>query len=115
MRYVHAVRGHEIESSRVHLQQRVVGEFLRQDYRWSIRALELAPRRDADEDQAVVGRIQFSVRAPVIIARTTHEDLRLAFELLAVVKHSPLQLPIGSTPRLRSVDVTHEEEVSEEK
>jgi hypothetical protein len=31
------------------------------------------------------------------------------------VKHSALQLPIGSIPRLRSVDVTHEEEVSEEK
>jgi hypothetical protein len=85
------------------------------DHRRSILALELAARSDANEDQPVVGRVQHPVRAPVIITRPAHEDLRLALDFLGVVQHSALKLPVGRTPRFRRVDVTHEEEVPEEK
>src|SRR6202795_4794816 len=111
----HAVRGQEVKPSCVHPQQRVIGKFLRQDYRWSVRFLGPASRGDADEDQAVVGRVEYTVRAAVIIARPTHEDLCFALDFLAVVEHSALQLPVGRAPCLRCVDMLHEEEVSEEK
>jgi len=95
-------------------RQRVVWKFLREDHRRGILTLELAARRDADEDQAIVRRVHHSVRAAVVVTRAAHEDLCFALDLLAVVKHSPTKLAIRGNVRLRRVDVTHEEEVAEE-
>src|SRR6476469_2014329 len=107
MRDPHAVSSEQVKTSSSQVQQRVVGKFLRQNDRRSIRVLELAARRNSDKNQSIVGCVQNSVGAPVIIARSPHEDLRPALDFLTELQHAALQLPLGGGPRLWRVDMTH--------
>src|SRR6267378_625034 len=111
----YAVGGEEVESTRIHVEQRVVREFLGHNHWWGVFALELAAGRHTDEDQTIVGREEQSIGSPVVIAWPAHEDLRPSLYLLAVVQHSTLELTVGRDPGLRGVNVTHEEEISKEK
>ena len=115
MRYTHSMCRQEVEATRIHVEQGVIGKFQREDHRGRIFALELAARRDTDKDQSVVCRVEHSVGAPIIITWAADEDLCPPFEFLTIPEHPALQLAIGRPPGLWRVDVAHEEEVAKEK
>jgi hypothetical protein len=111
----HSMCGQEVKSAAAEVEERIVREFLRKDGRRGIRAFEFFARCDPDEDQAIIGREKDSVRAAVVIGRPANEDLRLTLDLFSEMEHSALKFPGGNRPGFGCVDVTHEEEISEEK
>src|SRR2546423_4843069 len=57
MRNTHTVSSKEVQTASSQVEQRVVGEFLREYQRRGVRVLDLAPRSDPDKNEAIIGRV----------------------------------------------------------